>query len=113
VTAAETLRAAAKLLRETAAKATPGPWENAEDDLWIGGNIWGYVIHKEETFVGDDPAWIALAHPGLAGPLADFLEGTAEAMAWLAPYRPHERGYRMWAAALDLAAVILGEEAGR
>lgn len=31
--------------------------------------------------------------------LADWLDATANTLAWLAPYRPHEGGYEMWLAA--------------
>jgi hypothetical protein len=76
-TPAEELRAAATKLRETAANATPGPWENAENDLWIGGPVWGYQVTKDGTFIGEDSAWIALMHPGLAEPLAEWLDSEA------------------------------------
>lgn len=77
-TPAEELRAAATRLRETAAEACGGPWENGDDDLlWIGGSVWGYSVHKEGTFLAGDPAWIALVHPGLAEPLAEWLETEA------------------------------------
>lgn len=79
---AETLRAAATLIRDTASNATPGPWEDTPDALWIGGQVWGYRILKDGNFpVGDggapDPAWIALMHPKVAEPLAAWLEHAA------------------------------------
>ena len=71
----EELRAAATKLRETASAATGGPWEDTEDLLWIGGSIWGYSIPKGGTFsAAKDSAWIALANPSLAEPLAEWLE---------------------------------------
>ena len=79
-TAAEELRTAATRLREVAAEATGGPWENGEDDhLWIGGSVWGYSVRKKGEFLAGDPAWIALVHPGLAEPLASLLEVSAAA----------------------------------
>ncbi|MEV5862347.1 hypothetical protein AB0L83_21865 [Streptomyces sp. NPDC052071] len=40
--------------------------------------------------------------------LADWLDATANALAWLAPYRDNEPGYGMWEAALVVARRILG-----
>ena len=44
-----------------------------------------------------DPADVALA---------DWLDATANTLAWLAPYRPHEGGYEMWLAASEVARLI-------
>ncbi|MFG2001768.1 hypothetical protein ACGFNU_21715 [Spirillospora sp. NPDC048911] len=75
---AEELRAAASLLRDTAAKAFKDrAWENHEDDLWIGGPVWGYRIQKLGTLTEADSAWIALAQPRIAEPLAAWLEKVA------------------------------------
>lgn len=41
-------------------------------------------------------------------PLADWLDKTANEMAWLAPFRPHEGGYRPWRAATRIAHSLLG-----
>ncbi|HEY5834960.1 hypothetical protein [Streptomyces sp.] len=38
--------------------------------------------------------------------LADWLDATANALAWLAPYRPHEGGHDMWQAATAYARAI-------
>ena len=38
--------------------------------------------------------------------LAEWLDATANAMAWLAPYREGENGYRMWQAAVAVARKI-------
>ncbi|MGW2203399.1 hypothetical protein [Streptomyces sp. NPDC001774] len=40
--------------------------------------------------------------------LADWLDATANALAWLAPFRDHEPGYAMWNAATAVARQILG-----
>ncbi|MEU6615340.1 hypothetical protein [Streptomyces parvus] len=40
--------------------------------------------------------------------LADWLDATANALAWLAPYRDNEPGYGMWEAALAVARQLLG-----
>lgn len=94
MSAREELLAAARRLRETASAATPGPWEDCSDP---DGGAWPrYVIgspapgsdrgeevlrvHEsiaDQVVTRDDTAWIALAHPGLAEPLAAWLEGVA------------------------------------
>lgn len=38
--------------------------------------------------------------------LADWLDATANALAWLAPYRPHEGGYEMWGAVSAYAQLV-------
>jgi hypothetical protein len=40
-------------------------------------------------------------------PLADWLDKTANEMAWLAPFRTHEGGYRPWRAATRTAHGVL------
>jgi transcriptional regulator with XRE-family HTH domain len=45
---------------------------------------------------------------GLADPVADWLEETANALAWLAPFREHEPGHRMWQTATKVARTING-----
>lgn len=47
---------------------------------------------------------------GLADPVADWLDETANTLAWLAPYREHEPGFRMWQTAILVARQILGED---
>ncbi|MFB7421599.1 hypothetical protein ACFC1L_44440 [Streptomyces sp. NPDC056210] len=46
---------------------------------------------------------------GLANPVADWLDETANTLAWLAPYREHEPGYRMWQTATAVARAINGD----
>lgn len=41
-------------------------------------------------------------------PLGDWLDKAANEMAWLAPYREHEGGYRPWRAATRAAHGVLG-----
>lgn len=92
---AEELRAAATKLRETAIGTTPAPWEDhsAEGTAWpiliaggsIPGDPTGYrdlVIKVHESITDEvmtyaDAAWIALASPALAEPLAVWLEKVA------------------------------------
>ncbi|MFF8458870.1 hypothetical protein ACF06T_30545 [Streptomyces albidoflavus] len=47
----------------------------------------------------------------LADPVADWLDETANALSWLAPYREHEPGYGMWITAVRVARIINGMEA--
>lgn len=47
---------------------------------------------------------------GLADPVADWLDETANALAWLAPFREHEGGYGMWETASKVARIVLGKE---
>ncbi|MEV7008251.1 hypothetical protein [Streptosporangium sp. NPDC051022] len=97
----EEIRAAATRLREVAADATPGPWQVGNGTV-IGLGIeqtsrgsFSYTAQLAEVFDGTtrdeenygghdlgspegDAAWIALAHPGLAEPLAGWLEEVAD-----------------------------------
>lgn len=41
-------------------------------------------------------------------PPGDWLDQTANDMAWLAPYRDHEGGYRPWQVATRMAHGVLG-----
>lgn len=111
---ADLLRRAAAMLRETAAPATPGPWVSLDKG--------DRIIHSAEPFdyeyVVDEPmsnehnaAWIALMHPGLAEPLAAWLDFAAEywrpeALAMKYPIR-HDLQHRT----LEIARAILGEAA--
>ncbi|MFR9796595.1 hypothetical protein ACL02U_11925 [Streptomyces sp. MS06] len=47
---------------------------------------------------------------GLADPVADWLEATANALAWLAPFREHEPGYPLWEVASKVAQTVNGEQ---
>ncbi|MGW1121096.1 hypothetical protein ACWD5B_28965 [Streptomyces tanashiensis] len=46
----------------------------------------------------------------LVNPVADWLDETANALAWLAPFREHEPGHRMWQTASKVARTINGVE---
>jgi hypothetical protein len=85
---ASLLRQAAEVLRSTATAATPGPW-SAEESTEYGFRVgtanqkawvaWTGEYDDEPDQSRADARWIALAHPGLAGPLADWLEHAAKA----------------------------------
>ncbi len=86
MTPADELRAAATLLRERAAKATSGPWA---DLPYLGGDVYikeadgsyrfiAQTARHDDAFQPDDACWIATMHPGLAEPLAAWLEVEAE-----------------------------------
>lgn len=105
----EELRQAAAVLRETAAKATPGPWlhhatigERSEDGHTYtitrpycgnqtlepcspacGADVLttGLEGCEEDNLTEADAAWIALANPLLAEPLAAWLEEVADEAA--------------------------------
>ena len=88
----EELRAAAKVLRETASKATPGPWEirdgnkassnvaTRDEHMVIDGG--GWTDGKKAVVYGAalvaDAAWIALMSPAVAEPLAVLLDEAAK-----------------------------------
>lgn len=80
---ADLLRAAAARLRDTAAKATPGPWaasEHVEHGFRVatadeaGWVAWTGAYDDEPDESRGDAAWIALASPLLAEPLAAWLD---------------------------------------
>lgn len=105
MSAAEELRKAAARLRETAAKATPGPWAHVStsadgirprwiigpptepDDPWSAADVVAVTgdmaqaladITEPGQLISDgDMDWMALASPALAGPLAAWLEAAA------------------------------------
>lgn len=99
-TIAEELREAAVRLRGESAEATPGPWHRHDTHLDTGGHTATVMTTRENINDvelvawlpswshepwADSPCWsnsrwIALMHPGLAGPLASWLE--AEALLW-------------------------------
>ena len=88
MSAVETLREAAKVLRERAGAATPGPWEAAQDHLThsVGADVrsvpsGGYAAADccgyQGASTNEDAAYIATMHPGVALALADWLDETA------------------------------------
>ena len=89
---AATLRDAAKVLRDTASNATPGPWKTkgVGDFGWLvvdADPAGRFSVETEDNEHGRaDAAWIALAHPGLAEPLAAWLEIAADDLGGAAAY---------------------------
>jgi hypothetical protein len=86
VTAAETLRAAAAKLRETASKATAGPWTAQEvpDEVYVeimaGTEVavaHAVCEHPAAPGTAADAEWIALMSPDKAEPIAVLLEAAA------------------------------------
>ena len=75
----ETLQAAAAKLRELVKKATPGPWTAHSDGLVWPERMGDPVSGSTEQ---EDAEWIAFAHPGVAEPLADWLDAQAEDLGW-------------------------------
>ena len=133
MTPVEELRAAATKLRDASKGTTPGPWDTDDCDLYprrisasATDNDSPYAAEVAKSYndgggdgldVSDaDWRWMALAHPGLADPLADQFDATA-ALAEEYPQLvscPHVMGpcddlaCRIYHAALDLARVING-----
>lgn len=117
------LRAAAKTLRQRAEAATPGPWDAVAGAFGdpASGPDHMRVTRKPHTDAsssvaqlgyeqqgGDDAAFIATMHPGVALALADWLDYAADhEPCWDCdddPRAPHMR------ASLRVADLILGAE---
>jgi hypothetical protein len=106
-TPAETLRAAAQGLREAAHSAIPGPWAADPDELGRGYDVWQIDgPHLAFGLRRPDAEWIALTHPGLAEPLAAWLE--MEAHMW--DLRGNSAEGNTFHA-LAVARVVLGRDA--
>lgn len=122
VAGAETLRNAAKFLRERAGAATPGPWQHmclgsegclvlrAEGTIRERGH--GRVARfgqKEWRADHADADYVTGMHPGVALLLADWLDVKAANLERVAVvgshYRDHDYGY-----ALAVARALLGDE---
>lgn len=107
MTLAEELRAAATKLRETAATAHPAPWRPEIDELGRGVDVRdGQDAHIAFGLTMADAGWLALVHPGLAEPLAAWLESAARKVDGN-EYLPPRRHYDP-AEALAIARVITG-----
>lgn len=82
MTPAEELREAATKLRVTALHSIGGPWESLDGGdrlvaLTESGREWAYVAEEPIGHAGT-AAWMALANPLLAEPLAAWLEWAAD-----------------------------------
>lgn len=92
MSSSDQLKRAAAKLRETAAKATPGPWQFVPDLYGDRGAITSASPAAEgwDTLIIDVPndseqpaaEWIALVSPALAEPLAVVLEEAARRYEW-------------------------------
>lgn len=125
---AQRLRDAAKVLRERAEAAKPGPWVAADEHGDLGPDAvpaWcvcqmrpghehmspteGYVTDVAQTFsdsqaVDHDATFIATVHPGVALALADWLDvATAGYLSTRLDWSPEP-------AALAVADLILGRD---
>ena len=102
---ADRLREAARVLRERAEAATPGPWrsvQGASGDLW-----WVELPNTADVALdlhGENATYIATMHPGVGLALADWLDDIA-ALDGPSPHIPSERG------AFRIADIILGSAA--
>ena len=95
---ADRLREAAKVLRERAEAATPGPWQHGEDWAAISADsdsvVHAYYQRPCEACGNDiydeasvavsvmDAAYIATMHPGVGLALADWLDAEADERRW-------------------------------
>lgn len=86
------LREAARLVREHATTATPGPWTTQA--FRVGGYVVIEGVDQErvaDTMHGDcqvnDARWIALMSPAIAEPLAAWLDEAASQVEYLPPRR--------------------------
>lgn len=109
------LREAAKVLRERAEAATPGPWEADGGEIsqhWSRPEPWQHVASGEVDCMAycyggsargidrdEDAAYIAMMHPPVALILADWLDDTAGEVESHATWSEH---------ALAVADAILG-----
>lgn len=66
-------------------------------------------LQKAADRLRDAAPQTAIPLAALADPVADWLDETANALAWLAPFREHEPGHRMWQTATAVARAINGD----
>jgi hypothetical protein len=109
VTPAEELREAARLMRERAQAATPGPWGGYEADaanyvVDYSGDDEGVLGPVAEQLDTADAEHIASWHPMAALAVADWLDATAAGVGWhsLSPRGPYVEG------AIAVARAYLG-----
>lgn len=112
----DTIRSAAARLRQLATAAA----HNDRAD-WTTGHTLGtrspvviddpqeptVLIETYAARLEDVNAYVAAMDPATGSDIADWLGATADAMGWLAPYREHENGYRIWTTALVVARKVL------
>ena len=131
---ADTLREAAKVLRERAQAATPGPWSAADEHGLLGPDSWpawcvsqmrpgyeamspteGYVtdiadVHGDDKSENPNADYIATMHPGVGLALAEWLDAETEHVAghYCEAHCEYPDGGPRCRAALALARLILG-----
>lgn len=78
----ERLREAARVLRERAEAATPGPWEYVVSEFEsLGGDVLDVTTHGcscDYSCNRTDPAYIATMHPVVGLALANWLDAQAD-----------------------------------
>ena len=103
MSAVETLREAAKVLRERAEAATPEPWEVVGGGEYVQGP--GILVAPDDGGVTTtDADLIATMHPGVALALADWLDAEAQDQS----HDPSEHDGSPSGHALRVAEAILG-----
>jgi hypothetical protein len=119
---ADTLRKAARLMRERGEAATPGPWENEPNTgagrVWVRSKHWFkrmdceplFNVRNEETDYARraaDAAHIASWHPAVALAVADWLDAECDDLARRVYLDPMDDGLPH--GALVVARAYLGE----
>lgn len=133
-TPTQTLRRAAEKLRTLTQAATEGPWVTGKSGLSVWVENVGHDLFIADTgdqgnaFAEADAAFIAALHPGVALPLADWLDAEAsvheagmqasEALCVVVEAAgAGEHRVQVHASTLDqaltVARAVLGEEAAR
>lgn len=92
MSAANTLRRAATVLREAAEQATEGPWEHEHRglDVYETQTAHGDVV-AEAGLSAADGRYIALVDPAVGLALADWLDLVADWIAEVGEPAPHRR----------------------
>jgi hypothetical protein len=110
----EDLREAARLLRERAGKATPGPWEDdggeihgAHVGIWVGETL----QIRDLGLTNANSAYIAALHPGVGLALAVWLDWMVDAQEAAEVDDIHDRGYVV--DGLNLALAVARAYLGR
>lgn len=104
MTAVETLREAARLMRERADAATDGPWVSDDRSVWQVSDDATVVVNAYVDENDLDMPHIASWHPLVAFAVADWLDAEVEG-AFGSDFLLNERS----CPALDVARAYLGE----
>lgn len=116
--AAERLRQAAKMLRESATNATDGPWEAsvATNPTYVAQV--GHLAQRDPSYIAscgpasvggwDNSEYIAMMHPGVALALADHMDILATNAETQAALNPGYEAAVQHTPGMRVADLILG-----